>query len=248
MKENKGITLIALVITIVVLIILAGISISIMMGEDGLITKAKMGAQNYQNAAVEEKDMLNTIGIFTDLNGSANGSGTGTNIQKRQAQTITPGTEDVIIPAGTYLEGDLTIKGNSNLKPEYIKNGVSIFGITGTLNDSATANSFTAYNTYTATASDYNATKNISLSQGNYIVAIGGCGEWGSPSTSCTVTGGAIKELGNNVMNFKGHYEGQITGGCRLAFVSITSETGTVSCTFSGRNYVGVSVVVAQVN
>ena len=53
MRNNKGITLIALVITIIVLIILAGISISILMGEDGLITKAKQGAQNYQNASVE---------------------------------------------------------------------------------------------------------------------------------------------------------------------------------------------------
>ena len=65
MKSNKGITLIALVITIIVLIILAGISISILMGQDGVITKAKQGAQNYQNAAVEEQVMLNTL--YTDF-------------------------------------------------------------------------------------------------------------------------------------------------------------------------------------
>ena len=61
LKINKGITLIALVITIIVLIILAGISISILMGENGLITKAKQGALNYQNAAVEEQEMLNNL-------------------------------------------------------------------------------------------------------------------------------------------------------------------------------------------
>ena len=61
MKNNKGITLIALVITIIVLIILAGISISILMGQEGLITRAKQGAQNYQNAAIEEQQVLNEL-------------------------------------------------------------------------------------------------------------------------------------------------------------------------------------------
>ena len=60
-RTNKGITLIALVITLIVLIILAGISIAVLTGEDGLITKAKQGAQNYQNAAIEEQQALNTI-------------------------------------------------------------------------------------------------------------------------------------------------------------------------------------------
>ena len=61
MKTIKGITLIALVITIIILIILAGISISLLTGEDGIITKAKQGALNYQNAAVEEQVMLNNL-------------------------------------------------------------------------------------------------------------------------------------------------------------------------------------------
>ena len=39
-KANKGITLIALVITIIVLLILAAISIATLTGENGLLTKA----------------------------------------------------------------------------------------------------------------------------------------------------------------------------------------------------------------
>ena len=61
LKRDNGITLIALVITIIVLIILAAISIAVLTGEDGLITKAKQGAQNYQNAAIEEQQTLNSI-------------------------------------------------------------------------------------------------------------------------------------------------------------------------------------------
>ena len=40
-KTNEGITLIALVITIVVLLILAGVTISTLIGENGIITRCK---------------------------------------------------------------------------------------------------------------------------------------------------------------------------------------------------------------
>ena len=49
LKQNKGITLIALVITIIVLLILAGVSISAVIGENGIATKAK-------NAATKPED------------------------------------------------------------------------------------------------------------------------------------------------------------------------------------------------
>ena len=60
-KNNKGITLVALVITIIVLIILAGIAINILLGENGIIDKTRQGAENYQKAAEEERSMLNDI-------------------------------------------------------------------------------------------------------------------------------------------------------------------------------------------
>lgn len=47
------------------------------------------------------------------------------------AQTITPSTEDKTIASGKYLTGTQTIKGDSNLKAENIKKGVSIFGVDG---------------------------------------------------------------------------------------------------------------------
>ena len=55
---------------------------------------------------------------------------TGT-ITSQAAQTITPGTTDKTIAAGKYLSGTQTIKGDSNLIASNIKNGVSIFGVTG---------------------------------------------------------------------------------------------------------------------
>lgn len=49
------------------------------------------------------------------------------------AKTYTPGASDQVIPSGKYLIGALTIKGDSNLKSGNIKKGVSIFGVTGSL-------------------------------------------------------------------------------------------------------------------
>ena len=48
------------------------------------------------------------------------------------AMEYTPGTEDTVIPAGKYLTGAQTIKGDANLLAENIKAGVTIFGVTGT--------------------------------------------------------------------------------------------------------------------
>ena len=54
-KDMKGITLIALVITIVVLLILAGVSINLLLGDNGIITKAKEAQDSYSKSAVKEK-------------------------------------------------------------------------------------------------------------------------------------------------------------------------------------------------
>ena len=54
-KEMKGITLIALVITTVVLMILAGVSINTVLGDDGIIKKAKEAAEATKRASAEEE-------------------------------------------------------------------------------------------------------------------------------------------------------------------------------------------------
>ena len=68
-KNQKGITLIALVLTIIVLIILAGIGISVLMGENGVINKAKEGAEKYTDAAVKEKIDFAVMTASTNSNG-----------------------------------------------------------------------------------------------------------------------------------------------------------------------------------
>ena len=61
LKQQKGITLIALVITIVVLIILAGVLISLTLSDSGLFTKAREGAESYKKAANDESLIMTNV-------------------------------------------------------------------------------------------------------------------------------------------------------------------------------------------
>ena len=55
MKKQRGITLIALVVTIVVLLILAGVSIAMLKGDNGIITKATEARQKTKIANIQEE-------------------------------------------------------------------------------------------------------------------------------------------------------------------------------------------------
>lgn len=60
MKNQKGITLIALVITIIVLLILAGVSITALTDDEkGVVTKAKEAANETENAVDTEHSDIN---------------------------------------------------------------------------------------------------------------------------------------------------------------------------------------------
>lgn len=70
-QEEKGITLIALVITIIVLIILAGVSINLVLGENGIIKKAQYAKSEYEKGAINDLIMLNQMVDYMDgLEGS----------------------------------------------------------------------------------------------------------------------------------------------------------------------------------
>ena len=81
-KEEKGITLIALVVTIVVLLILAGVSISLVLNNNGVISKAKDAKNQYAEAQTNDEKQLNEVSDWiketvgdTTGGGSAEGSG-----------------------------------------------------------------------------------------------------------------------------------------------------------------------------
>ncbi len=59
--ENKGITLIALVVTIIILVIISGISISLTIGNNGIVTKSKLAKQMTQISNEKEAIQLNMV-------------------------------------------------------------------------------------------------------------------------------------------------------------------------------------------
>lgn len=74
-EKQKGITLISLSVTIIVLIILAGVSLNATVGENGIITQAQKARENIEIAKVKEEEQLNNLyeelinggeGIFDD--------------------------------------------------------------------------------------------------------------------------------------------------------------------------------------
>ena len=71
-KENLGITLIALVITIVILIILAAVIINLSLGNNGIFNRAKSAKEQYQNATQYEETEIakasNEIDSYVDGN------------------------------------------------------------------------------------------------------------------------------------------------------------------------------------
>ena len=71
-NQNNGITLIALVITIIVLLILAGVSISMLAGDNGILTNARKAKIATEEAQIEEMLKLEILGAMINSNQKLN--------------------------------------------------------------------------------------------------------------------------------------------------------------------------------
>ena len=67
---EKGITLIALIITIIMMLILAGVTISAISGNDGILSKSKKAVSDYSKAAAEEEMKLYLTSLEMEKNAS----------------------------------------------------------------------------------------------------------------------------------------------------------------------------------
>ena len=114
MKNNKGITLVALVVTIVVLLILAGVSINLVLGDNGIIAKAKEAQR--KSAEASQNDLIGMNELAQQLeeqinesagsggNGGAGGSGTGTKVPAEATAETAP-----YFPDNTFTKKEGTI-------------------------------------------------------------------------------------------------------------------------------------------
>ena len=93
-RQERGITLIALVVTIVVLLILAGVSISLVLNNNGVISKAKDAKNQYAEAQTNDEKQLEETSDWIEE--------TTTGVVK---------IEGVVIPEGYYYVGGTKAKG-----------------------------------------------------------------------------------------------------------------------------------------
>lgn len=66
-RSTKGITLISLVITIVVLIVLASVTIYLNLGNNGIFNNAKFAREKYQNSAEKEANELAQLDSYINI-------------------------------------------------------------------------------------------------------------------------------------------------------------------------------------
>ena len=105
-KHEKGITLIALVVTIVVLLILAGVSISLVLNNNGVISKAKDAKNQYAEAQTNDEKQLNEVSDWIDTKvGDTTGGGSA------GGSDYDPASDGVPIPDGYYYVGGTKAKG-----------------------------------------------------------------------------------------------------------------------------------------
>ena len=118
-KKEEGITLIALVVTIVVLLILAGVSISMLTGENGIISQAQEAKEKAEIAEEREKVELAAIGAASKNN---YGEITEKNLEEELNQLIGERDKDyTLIKDGdvfiiTYTDSNRSYKVDSNGK------------------------------------------------------------------------------------------------------------------------------------
>ena len=133
LKNNKGITLIALVITIIVLLILAGISIAMLTGDNGLLTKANDAKKDTATAEAVERINLELNALYASVMASSTKatfepneiSSVETNLPSDEGYTVTPTPNEspnkieITSNVSGVTGGSITISsaGQATLKP-----------------------------------------------------------------------------------------------------------------------------------
>ena len=126
--NEKGITLLALILTVVIMIILAAVTINVALGEGGLVDQAKWAAEQTANSTKSEQEQLDDVasqindiiaGIGTGDTNSTGGEETNSvetnsveDTNTVETNTIEPEPEPEPIPEGTITIGEAQWQGD----------------------------------------------------------------------------------------------------------------------------------------
>ena len=108
-KTNKGITLIALVITIIVLLILAGVTIAMITGDNGILTKTTEAKNKTAEATAKEKVQTEVMASY-GTDGNINIDELNKNLQnisgiKYNGSAISDSNKIASLPATVTVDG-----------------------------------------------------------------------------------------------------------------------------------------------
>ena len=101
-KKQTGITLIALVITIIVLLILAGVSIAMLTGNNGILTQAKLAKENTALAKEDEENKLAKNNEY--INEQIGKVVPGKVVAKTEKDNYSDGTDTATVPEGFTVD------------------------------------------------------------------------------------------------------------------------------------------------
>ncbi len=105
--NSKGITLIALIITIIVLLILAGVTINLTLGENGIFRTAEMAGKNYMDA--QDRELAGLADFENTINNIIGGTGSSSSTDTPDAPDTNYETLASIAQPGDYVKYDTGI-------------------------------------------------------------------------------------------------------------------------------------------
>ena len=209
LKERKGITLIALVITIIVLLILAGVSIAMLTGQNGILTQAQNAKTTNENKSAEEKVKL---AIMAAKSQSTDGSLELDKLTTEVTANYGGQVDGGAFPATVTIDGkSFIVDGDGNVELTGAKPQITNAKITtnangtGDVADNTAEEGTTLYITFEATLENGTITKVVDndgnkemtasnglyskaiTKNGTYTFAITGTGENGDVTTNATV-------------------------------------------------------------
>ena len=119
MKNQKGITLIALVITIIVLLILAGVSIAMLTGENGILTRANSASMRQIEGQVVEEVKLAVQAAKMYAEEQATKTSTGWLAHEKIADVDTEMEKDLTSDKGYTVDSAAAVDGTATITVTY---------------------------------------------------------------------------------------------------------------------------------
>ena len=199
-KKEKGITLIALVVTIVVLIILATVSINAVLGQNGIIGKAKQAKESYEKSVKAEdtamQELANEMAQYNE--GSSSDDGKVTLPDGWNGDKVNPvkSEDNIVVPVpkgytASTVEGEKSVssgfvikEGNDGSKTEGINEfvWVPVSNISDIYDEANNAGQLWRFSEATSTKITYPTTKNNGYREPDVVTEA----RSGSDSTSGT--------------------------------------------------------------